>query len=784
MPRTSSQLVAEAGSGEFWGTGKAHAASLPDAPPDFVFCFSFFDPPSPPHQLLGLTGTNYKDAAIITAYEELAASPPPPGFSRRAVDGRGVLLREAVQQLRAARGAAARAGAPRDALPAAVGLAVDVPLLPGALALLAEVGEARVVVAAAATALAAGDLPPAASRDVALAAAHAHCALAGDALEGGRGDGVAAHHPVAVACAHLARARSLLAHAPGSTPLAPRLAADVDAGLADLAPRCALEQLGLPLDAAHAAARKAAARHVAWLLRRAPAATTPPAPGATPPSPDYVKAALARMTVDEVVAAADWALAAAPPSARPAWLFPGALDAAATAHIVSGFTHRRPSLIAAGESLLAATADGTSVAPRAVALLLLGEVDGAAAHLASEAAALTDPTARARPGGVGAASARARAAAADVEFVAAAAGGRDPLPGLVALAEEWLAHAALPAFRDTAERPPSNRLAPYFDDGRVAAALDALAAGGPRGVRGAVAAAVGAARSGVARAATLQRRAPAPPQLVLPAVPGAPAASAAVAPTVVVAPAAPRAARTPQAVLLASPRGLAKAAAGAAALAALAATALAPRGATPPVATTTTHRALAPVRAAVAAAPATAATASPTSRPPAPVRASPLDRVVASWRAARAIAPPSVREAEAAILAWHAAKADALGPRHATARLRTAAADPWRAAVERDAAAAKAAGWFWSFKLKSVRVERVDASRLRAGGGGAALVSARVREAGDLFARTGKRSDGHSYDNAYAAEYTLVRGGSGKEGGWRVAGVLVTGEPRRCGPLA
>ena len=752
-------------------------------PPDFGF-FVFSTLPPPP-QLLGLTGTNYKDAAIITAYEELAASPPPPGFSRRAVDGRGVLLREAVQQLRAARGAAARAGAPRDALPAAVGLAVDAPLLPGALALLAEVGEARVVVAAAATALATGDLPPPAARDVALAAAHAHCALAGDALEGGGSDGVAAHHPVAVACAHLARARSLLAHAPGATLLAPRLAADVDAGLADLAPRCALEQLGLPLDAAHAAARKAAARHVAWLLRRVPAATPPPAPGAAPPTPDYVKAALARMTVDEVVAAADWgALAAAAPAARPAWLFPGALDAAATAHVVAGFTHRRPSLIAAGEALSAASADGPSVAPRAVALLLLGEVDGAAAHLASEAAALTDPTARSRPGGVGAASARARAAAADVEFVAAAAGGRDPLPGLVALAEEWLARAALPAFRDTAERPPSNRLAPYFDDGRVAAALDARAAGGPRGVRGAVAAAVGGARGVATRAAALlPRRAPAPPQLVLPAVPGAPAASAAVAPAVVAAPAARASAppRTPQAVLLASPRGLARAAAGAAALAALAATALAPRGATPPVATTTTRRALAPVRAAAVVAP----TATPaTPLPPAPVRASPLDRVVASWRSARAIAPPSVRDAEAAILAWHAAKADALGPRHATSRLRTAAADPWRAAVERDAAAAKAAGWFWSFKLKAVRVERVDASRLRAGGGGAALVSARVREAGDLFARTGKRSDGHSYDNAYTAEYTLVRGGSGEEGGWRVAGVLVTGEPRRGGPLA
>ena len=61
-----------------------------------------------------------------------------------------------------------------------------------------------------------------------------------------------------------------------------------------------------------------------------------------------------------------------------------------------------------------------------------------------------------------------------------------------------------------------------------------------------------------------------------------------------------------------------------------------------------------------------------------------------------------------------------------------------------------------------------------------------VREAGDLYARTGKRSEGHSYDNAYSAEYTLVRSSpsssssasSAGEGEWKVAGVLVTGEPR------
>ena len=123
-------------------------------------------------------------------------------------------------------------------------------------------------------------------------------------------------------------------------------------------------------------------------------------------------------------------------------------------------------------------------------------------------------------------------------------------------------------------------------------------------------------------------------------------------------------------------------------------------------------------------------------------------------------------------------------------RLPLTTAEPWRSAVEKDAAASRSAGWFWTFKLRGLRVERVEAKggNGKKGSGGAAAVNAavahaRVREAGDLYARTGKRSEGHSYDNAYSAEYTLVRSSSPSSSGsgdseWKVAGVLVTGEPR------
>jgi len=72
---------------------------------------------------------------------------------------------------------------------------------------------------------------------------------------------------------------------------------------------------------------------------------------------------------------------------------------------------------------------------------------------------------------------------------------------------------------------------------------------------------------------------------------------------------------------------------------------------------------------------------------------------------------------------------------------------------------------------RAAQVEDVDASRL-APDAGAAVVTARLREAGDLYAATGKRSEGHCYDNAYTVEYTLARA---PDGGWRIADALVTG---------
>lgn len=898
--------------------------------------FSFADssslppllPTPPTNQLLGLHGRDYLDAQIISAYEELASAPPPAGFSRRALDGRGLLLQEALQQLRAARGAAARAGAPRDALPAGLpaGLALDAPLLPGALALLQEVGECEIVLSAGANALRNGvplsgssssssaaslsiPLPPSAERDVRLAVAHAHCALAGATLEQGSGNGSssgsvgavsassggsstdgssspfssvpATAAPISVACAHLAEAAALLAGAPVSPssskgkggisssqslpPLAPKLAADVARGLADLAPGCALEQLDLPLDQGHAPVRAAAVAVVAHALR--PAAkqkgerkgggisspSSASAVTARPASPEFAKAALSRMGATEVASVLDWSklFEDASPFAR--WLFPGAMGAAGAAHVVAGFVDRKPSLVDLGERLLAAEADaaaaasgGSPLAPRVAALVLLGEPEAAAtllttsAHALEQAAASSSRSRWSNSGGLSSAAARARAAAADVEFVAAASravtGGAeslDALPGLVALTEEWLSRGGFPAFRDTAERPPSPKLSGYFDDGRVAAALDARAAAREKkeeaearelqqqngATRSAVVSAVVGTAKGVASAASLIASAiplpaPAPPSLILPRVPGARAAASAAA-----------ASRGGRGLLssLVSSSTLASFVGGAALLSAVAAASVLPSrsfdgaasvggitarqqhaqsqqqqprrsmfsglGRSSSSSTSSSSSSSlppAPVRSAGATSTSSSSSTSAsqkkitTSEQQQQARPSPLARFSSSLAQARAAALPTQRKAEAAIGAWHSAKAAALGPRHDTSRLPATTAEPWRSAVEKDAAASRSSGWFWTFKLRGLRVEKVEGK----GNANVAVAHARVREAGDLYARTGKHSDGHSYDNAYSAEYTLVRSPSNDSeagagaGQWKVAGVLVTGEPR------
>ena len=65
-------------------------------------------------------------------------------------------------------------------------------------------------------------------------------------------------------------------------------------------------------------------------------------------------------------------------------------------------------------------------------------------------------------------------------------------------------------------------------------------------------------------------------------------------------------------------------------------------------------------------------------------------------------------------------KAEALGPRHSTSGLHTIAAEPWLSTVHRDASKGADAGWFWRFKVNSIKVwhpaRQQDASSMSTAG--------------------------------------------------------------------
>ncbi|KAK9845219.1 hypothetical protein WJX81_000406 [Elliptochloris bilobata] len=638
-------------------------------------------------QLLGLKGREaYLDPHILAAYEGLAAASPEEGFSERAAEGRAFLLQAAADELRRSRGRTPP-GEPR-------GIYVEWALLPGALALLQEVGEHEVVLEVGARALdkweARGMRP-----DILLAMALAHLGLASEAFE--------APGHVATGCARLEAAAALLADA-GAPALAPELEAEIAGALADLQPAATLEHLMLPLDEEHAATRRAALAVLRSLLARGAGGGNGAVAGAgAAPDAAFAREALARLPAPEVVQLVDWVETVG--SGAPPWASPEVLQTAALAHVVTGLLQRRPSLIQVAERLLGCGPAGNGLVERVVCKVLLGAPEAAAELLldaerrgdlrqprgalqAQAFARQATPAASANgafshatrypgptsPPPPSAASAADGPSAVDVLRAVRADspdGDEDLLPGLCAFTQRWLSGVAFPRFRDTADPPPAASLTDYYEDKRVTTLLG-----------GAALLAVGAALvstrvRGDARSAAFQEARSRQP----------------VAAVEVPAPAQGR------------------------------------------------HRG-----------------SGSTWRLP----------WQHEWSAARQLHP---RTAEAVIRKWQNAKAEALGPRHNIALLPQVAADPWLSRVIQDAAAAEEAGWFWHYRLDSLKVESIDASQLSPIGG-SALVTARLREAGDLYAATGKRSEGHCYDNTYTVEYTLRRL---PDAGWRIADALVTG---------
>ncbi|CAL8462399.1 g1932 [Coccomyxa elongata] len=693
-------------------------------------------------QLLGLRGRDsYLDPQILAAYEALAAAPIEEGFSARAADGRTCLLQSAVDELRRSKGR----GTIQEK-----GIDVEWALLPGALALLQEVGEHDIVLEYGSKALEKWEARSM-RRDILFAMAMAHLGLASDALE-------AKEKKVALGSAHLEEALCLLKDA-GQPPVSPILEQEIQEALVDFKPDCTLEHLKLPLDGEHANTRKAAIAVLQAMLAQPDLATR--RDGSSAVTPDYVRTALARLTGHETVQLLDWA-DIAPTVPELSWAYPGLLEKVALAHITVGFTQRRPSLVRVAEKLLDFVPDTGALVERVVAKALLDAPEDAV-QLLLEAerhgdlryGKQPDASSSAGDGTSGAAQNGAAPFLGNIQkpdgkealaFIRAHSpdGDEDLLPGLCQFTERWLIQVAFSQFRDTAAKVPSSSLHAYYEDKRVTSFL-ALRGDESKGMLGAVA----SISDGVA--SSLGRLLPSPrsPQKASPRKDTSASAPARQA--------TPKETRLPDlasATIQRRQRGWW------------------PAWLPAPGSGAATFVGFAVLLGAVAAATRARPLPKPLSVLPeaALTTGAVVQRMKFPWQQI-SNQELTVKKAEQVVRRWQAAKAQALGPWHNTAALHTMVAEPWLSSVMEDAAKAKEAGWFWQFKINSVKVLSVDTSNLTENGGHA-VVSAWIDEKGDLYANSGKRSELHSYSNPYTVEYTLTRA---PDGAWRISNALVTG---------
>ncbi|KAG2448300.1 hypothetical protein HYH02_006884 [Chlamydomonas schloesseri] len=453
-------------------------------------------------ELLGLPKTAiFKDSELNSIYEELVTTAVQAEYSHVTINARLEVLDYARRDV------INNKGRVRDSND----LDIPIDLLPGAIALMAEVGQCDLAISVGSELLASPEgISPLVAKDVRLSIALANCYLAGNCLEEGQ---------ISQGCAYLEAALQTLEGA-GEPALAPTLAGEIRASLASFRFKAAMETVSAPLGVGKVAeARKRALRTLRDAIRaqsataasqqdplaslsalsnlsnlsslanfsslsnlmtgaaaRGPAAsgtsaaassasTATAAPG--PVTAEAMEALMGMLTCEEVVELLEWEQVART-QASLNWYYQGLLEGVSVAHIVHGFTHRQPAYVKMGLSLVQELPSNPDLCVvEAVCHVLLGAVQQAEAALkqagkgnpASDRVEMAELTNGALPASRDA-----------YRFVVAVSKGSDDglLPGLCMLTERWLTQAAFPFFRDTAspEMEPAC-LVRYFDDTRV-----------------------------------------------------------------------------------------------------------------------------------------------------------------------------------------------------------------------------------------------------------------------------------------------------------------------------
>ncbi|KAJ9508750.1 hypothetical protein QJQ45_028060 [Haematococcus lacustris] len=696
--------------------------------------------PLQPQQLLGLEpNKDHKDSDVNQVYDELILSLTEQGYSEQTATSRAELLEIVRRDVITSKG---RASSRSE-------VSIPLDLVPGALALMAEVGQDELVMTLGNELLGRGELDEymELKKDVLLSMAVAKVNMARDVFQ--------TPNQIATGCRHLEEALQLLQSGSATgQPLAPELSREVRVSLAELRSQCALEQRCVYADSHlffyppqvsgslrpdQQDVRKRAVRTIRELLR--PPAGTADASSSQAASsvpPEFVAKLVEQLTCEELVLLLEWDTVARNPGAYN-WLYPGLLEVVAAAHIVTGYLQCQPAYIRMATNLLRKLGSSPEVlAAQAVCSVLLGSVQVALDTLqAAEAAGSRSPTPSSpKPG-----SPRQLTSPPSVPSSQAFSWVRSHTPtgedglltGLCAFTELWLGSAALPLFRDTAAASSSHSLTAYFDDARVEAFLSVLEE--PQSSQTAAAAA-GLIVSQAPLLFAQMRRALGSMQE------GAAANLTSLA--------------TSAAAGLEASGGLGQPGSNKGSLAAAAVGVLA-------VGVLVLLKAGAPARqqAQVSVVTTSAAATSqggakggPTaSRPAAPA---PTD-----------LTPKAVDQL---VRSWQEVKQAALGASHDASALSSLLVDPLLGEMTARVASFKADGWFMKYKLHKLKVLDIDTSHLSSSGG-FAIAAVQLDESATLCGQAGAPEE--QYRSAYVAKYQVVKG---KAGAWRIAKVIIEGD--------
>ncbi|KAL3148377.1 hypothetical protein ABBQ38_013833 [Trebouxia sp. C0009 RCD-2024] len=669
-------------------------------------------------QFLGLKGReSYLEPQILSAYEELASTVVEEGYSSRVQDGKLRILEQAADEVRV-QGVTGRSSE----------IQVQWDDLPGALALLQEVGEYDLVVAMGTKLLETWE-SRVFRRDILLSMALAQCGLATDTF---------AVQQVAAGCARMEEALLLLNDG-GAPPLAPALQQEIQESLHDLKPQCVLDHLKLPLALEHTTQRKQALQALTDLLTELAGKKTL--------EPQYLQQALLCLTAREVVHLLDWPEVVKAPKNAP-WQDSVVLEQAATAYLVVGFQERQPSLIRASDYILQQISkDRSATVERVVCKVLLGQPESALEALSL--AESTPASSQRRPsqvesvlsssnshmaspnGALGQAldtmsgPSKAEAAA----FVSNhSPDPQDLLPGLCLLTERWLERVAFLAFRQV-DHASNASLVDYFQDSRVETYLQSQEEEGTDMLAGIQAWAHNAS-------ASLQR-------IVHQAVPARQQHHT-------LAEDEGDQEQPQRQMQLLNPLSWSPVLQGLAAASLMLAAALVWSTVRRPSAGIHTQHTL--------QTPGDPAVSHQVHEQDVP--ASSATHVHVEQQS-----PLSTAQAETIVRTWQSAKTAALGPRRDLDALPSILTDPMLSRFQSEAAQAEETGWFWKYKVNSVTVHDVSP----VGEDGAVTIKATLQEQADLYGANGKHAD--SYNNPYTVEYTVVESGDQ----WKIIDALVLG---------